>query len=50
MQVTKGSTSLAFYSLPEFQEWKDATANWAKWTVKYYKGFHSNNHFTGKSL
>merc|ERR1719210_1259021 len=38
VKVTKGSNSLAFYSLPEFQEWKDETANWAKWTVKYYKG------------
>ena len=37
-QVTKGRDSLAFYSLPEFQEWKDATENFHTWKVKYYKG------------
>ena len=40
--MTKGSSSQAFYSLPEFQEWKDETENWAKWTVKYYKGDDRN--------
>lgn len=38
VKVTKGKESLSFYSLPEFDEWKKSTQNWAKWTVKYYKG------------
>ena len=37
-QVTKGRDSLSFYSLPEFQEWKEATENFHTWKVKYYKG------------
>ena len=38
-QVTKTNKEpLSFYSLPEFQEWKDQTENFATWKVKYYKG------------
>ena len=37
-QVTKGQQSLSFYSLPEFQEWKEATESFHTWKVKYYKG------------
>ena len=37
-QVTKGQQSLSFYSLPEFQEWKEATDGFHTWKVKYYKG------------
>ena len=28
----------AFYSLPEFESWKNETENWKAWKVKYYKG------------
>ena len=42
VKVTKGTgnsaQSFSFYSLPEFQEWKDATENFHTWRVKYYKG------------
>jgi len=38
VKVTKGNHSQCFYSLPEFQEWKEATEDWAKYKVKYYKG------------
>ena len=38
VKVKKGNQSQCFYSLPEFQEWKDETPTWAKWNVKYYKG------------
>ena len=38
LQATKGNHSQCFYSLPEFQEWKDATENFHTWKVKYYKG------------
>ena len=38
-QVTKSNEEpLSFYSLPEFQEWKDQTKDFATWKVKYYKG------------
>ena len=38
VKVTKGNQAVCFYSLPEFQEWKEATDNWHTWKIKYYKG------------
>jgi len=38
VKVTKGNNSLSFYSLPEFEEWKQETDNFATWKIKYYKG------------
>ncbi|CAG0917454.1 unnamed protein product [Notodromas monacha] len=32
------SQQFSFYSIPEFEEWKRATPNWVKYTIKYYKG------------
>jgi len=37
-KVNKKEQSRSFYSLPEFEEWKENTSDWNKWTVKYYKG------------
>ena len=37
-QVTKGKSERSFYSLPEFEEWKNGTENWHTYKVKYYKG------------
>jgi DNA topoisomerase-2 len=37
--VTKGSRSLSFFSLPEYQEWLESTGNNGKgYKIKYYKG------------
>ncbi|KAL4217342.1 DNA topoisomerase 2-beta [Mactra antiquata] len=38
VKVSKGKEEQAFYSLPEFEEWKAATSNWNTWKIKYYKG------------
>lgn len=38
VKVTKNKQEKAFYSLPEFEEWKSNTGNWHTWKVKYYKG------------
>lgn len=39
VKATKGShTSISFFSLPEFYEWKNNTDNWHTYKVKYYKG------------
>lgn len=38
VKATKGKEEVSFYSLPEFEEWKDATRNWNKYKIKYYKG------------
>ncbi|KAI0228357.1 DNA topoisomerase 2-beta [Lamellibrachia satsuma] len=38
IKVTKNKVEKSFYSLPEFEEWKQQTDNWHTWRVKYYKG------------
>ncbi|XP_051014468.1 DNA topoisomerase 2-alpha isoform X1 [Acomys russatus] len=38
VKVSKNKQEMAFYSLPEFEEWKRSTPNHKKWKVKYYKG------------
>lgn len=38
LQVTKSKQELAFYSIPEFDEWKKQTENYKTWHIKYYKG------------
>ena len=38
VKVTKGDRNHAFFSQPEFEEWKNNTENWHTWKVKYYKG------------
>ncbi|XP_069033095.1 DNA topoisomerase 2-beta isoform X1 [Embiotoca jacksoni] len=38
VKATKSKQELAFYSIPEFDEWKKQTENNKTWHVKYYKG------------
>ncbi|CAL8272142.1 unnamed protein product [Merluccius merluccius] len=38
IKVTLKKTVLSFYSIPEFNEWKDNQPNFKSWRVKYYKG------------
>ncbi|XP_034948461.1 DNA topoisomerase 2 [Chelonus insularis] len=38
VKVKKGSQSISFFSLPEFEEWKRDTENSHLWKPKYYKG------------
>ncbi len=38
VKATKGNTSFSFFSLPEFNKWKNETQNWATYKIKYYKG------------
>uniref|UniRef100_A0A6C0DDT3 DNA topoisomerase (ATP-hydrolyzing) n=1 Tax=viral metagenome TaxID=1070528 RepID=A0A6C0DDT3_9ZZZZ len=37
LKATKGKTTLSFYSLPEFIQWKDVNSL-SGWKIKYYKG------------
>ena len=37
LKATKGKTTVSFYSIPEFNQWKDANSL-AGWKIKYYKG------------
>ncbi|XP_068603154.1 DNA topoisomerase 2-beta [Brachionichthys hirsutus] len=45
VKVTKAKQELAFYSIPEFDEWKRRTENCKTWHIKYYKGLGTS---TGK--
>uniref|UniRef100_A0A0K2UGB3 DNA topoisomerase 2 n=1 Tax=Lepeophtheirus salmonis TaxID=72036 RepID=A0A0K2UGB3_LEPSM len=38
VKASKGQSSFPFYSLPEFEEWKNSTPNWPSFKIKYYKG------------
>lgn len=39
VKASKGKQSLTFFTLPEYEEWKESTGNDAKgWKIKYYKG------------
>uniref|UniRef100_A0AAQ4QQV7 DNA topoisomerase 2 n=1 Tax=Gasterosteus aculeatus aculeatus TaxID=481459 RepID=A0AAQ4QQV7_GASAC len=36
--IVKNKQESAFYSIPEFDEWKKNTENFKTWHIKYYKG------------
>ncbi|KAG8446726.1 hypothetical protein GDO86_014258 [Hymenochirus boettgeri] len=38
IKVTKNKQELSFYSIPEFEEWKNTTDSHKSWKIKYYKG------------
>eukprot|EP00887_Chlorella_sp_A99_P005643 scaffold1.g5643.t1 len=37
IKATKGRESISFYTLPEYEQWKEATGGHG-WKIKYYKG------------
>lgn len=39
VKVTKGTETIPFYTLPEFEEWYQGVDRPHTWSVKYYKGF-----------
>ena len=41
MQATKGKQKLAFFTMPEYEAWKETAA--PGWTVKYYKGLGTSD-------
>ncbi|KAI6196197.1 DNA topoisomerase 2 [Aphelenchoides besseyi] len=38
VKATKGNDVKSFYSMPEYQEWRQQTDNWKTYKIKYYKG------------
>jgi DNA topoisomerase-2 len=39
VKVTKGKKSETFFTIPQYEEWKEETGNNGKgWKIKYYKG------------
>jgi DNA topoisomerase-2 len=38
VRVTKGTTNdISFFTMPEYEFWKETTPDHKKWTMKYYK-------------
>lgn len=48
LKVTKGSNVESFFSIQEFNAWKDATPNHKTWKVKYYKGLGTSTSKEGQ--
>ena len=49
VKCTKGKNSETFYTLPQFEEWKESTENDAKgWKIKYYKGLGTSTSSEGE--
>eukprot|EP01045_Picozoa_sp_COSAG04_P047878 COSAG04_NODE_18095_length_451_cov_0.735795_1_plen_149_part_11 len=38
VKVTKGQQSKSFFTLPEYESWKEAHNDGKGWNIKYYKG------------
>uniref|UniRef100_F1KQV5 DNA topoisomerase 2 n=1 Tax=Ascaris suum TaxID=6253 RepID=F1KQV5_ASCSU len=38
VKATKGKEEYSFFSLPEYNEWRNNTENWKSYRIKYYKG------------
>ena len=50
VKCTKGKKIETFFTLPEYEEWKEGTGNDAKgWTTKYYKGLGTSTSSEGKT-
>jgi DNA topoisomerase-2 len=49
VKCTKGKRTQTFFTLPEYEDWKESTGNDARgWTIKYYKGLGTSSE--GKDL
>ena len=50
VKATKGKQSKTFFTLPEYEAWKESTGNDAKgWKVKYYKGLGTSTSAEAKA-
>ena len=38
IKAQKGGASKVFYTMPEYEEWREGLANQRGWSIKYYKG------------
>jgi len=38
LKAFKGKSAISFYSMPEFNKWKEESAVMSGWKIKYYKG------------
>jgi len=43
VKARKGKTTLSFYTVPEYMQWKDENNNGRGWFIKYYKGLGTSS-------
>ncbi|KII69787.1 DNA topoisomerase 2-beta [Thelohanellus kitauei] len=48
VKVRKGHDVKAFFSIPEYEEWKNETPDFKSWKVKYYKGLGTSKDIEAK--
>ena len=48
VKVSKGNQIKPFYTQSEFMKWKDTTANYKTWHIKYYKGLGTSTALEAK--
>ena len=49
VKVTKGGSSHSFYTMGEYENWKDENQNGKGWNIKYYKGLGTSTSNEAKS-
>lgn len=49
VKCTKGKNSKTFYTLSQYEEWRESTGNAGKgWNIKYYKGLGTSTSMEGE--
>merc|ERR1712087_1072495 len=48
VKVSKARTSYSFYTLPQYEEWKEQNDNARGWKIKYYKGLGTSTNKEGR--
>lgn len=43
VRVTKKDTDISFFTMPEYEYWKETTPDYKKWKMKYYKVYSLRN-------
>ena len=43
LKVSKGNQKISFYTMNDFKQWAERTADLNTWTIKYYKGLGTSD-------
>lgn len=43
VQAKKGNQTKVFYTMPEYESWKEEVGGARGWTIKYYKGLGTSS-------
>ena len=50
IKATKGKQAKVFYTMPEYEAWKEAQDGTSGWNIKYYKGLGTSTANEAKSI